>query len=219
VRQHGRVSALALLVGLYNSHALRDDGGIHWRMMRENYERRQIGQQGQFTVYSFKRGQLQAWRTAPFLKPYMTGVSENKQDTGWAKIWEDEALLRRLGLIEYVPHLIESDHAEAEIMMPVGGQHPETGFYCYLAAERLALEMLNNTGLTIADEEIRAGARIVPCPAHVSGASVVGIARLRYRPKTKATAAWAARQADYQLIADRMDEARISLEKCRKAVA
>jgi hypothetical protein len=55
-------------------------------------------------------------------------------------------------------------------------------------------------------EKQRADARglhLVPVPAHIADVQMVGIARLRYRARTSATAAWLARMAEWDAMAAR----------------
>jgi hypothetical protein len=47
---------------------------------------------------------------------------------------------------------------------------------------------------------------LAPVQAHITEVQMVDIARLRYRPRTGATAAWFARMAEWNEMADRYDE-------------
>ena len=47
---------------------------------------------------------------------------------------------------------------------------------------------------------------LVPVRCHIEGAAVVGVARLRYRPRTSRTAAFIAREAQWRNVIARMDE-------------
>jgi len=51
--------------------------------------------------------------------------------------------------------------------------------------------------LTIGQQHGAVDKWLVPVQAHMERVQLVGIARLRYRPKTKATAAWWAKQAQW----------------------
>jgi hypothetical protein len=93
-----------------------------------------------------------------------------------------------LGVVEWVPHLVESDEPDAEIIHSVHTNASDTLEFCLGdAAEEAGLAMLN--------DELRAysvsnGLLIVPVLRHFVNVQMVGIARLRYRPHTKLTAAW-----------------------------
>ena len=64
LRRSGDVWTLRLLVDLYASQNLRDDGGISPLVLRSNYDRKRIGEQGIFTVWAFRpRDETFTWTT------------------------------------------------------------------------------------------------------------------------------------------------------------
>ena len=101
-------------------------------------------------------------------------------------------LLAEIGLIEWVAHLVESDDVESEIIHPLsvaGGNRQ-----CAEDAIGEAAHAAGAAGLTEAQRAwaVTEALTLVPVPHHLGRVQVVGIARLRYRPKTKLTAAWRA---------------------------
>jgi hypothetical protein len=96
--------------------------------------------------------------------------------------------LTRLGLLEWVPHLLEGAGPEAEIIHPLGDGGTE-GLEDQLgaAAEEAAALMLTEGQHARAMKD---DLRLAPVPRHVAEVQLVGIARLRYRPRTRMTAAW-----------------------------
>jgi hypothetical protein len=93
-----------------------------------------------------------------------------------------------LGLIQWVPHLFESDEPDAEIIHAVGITGSDSlEDRIGLAAEEAGLAMLNDQQRQYVDSH---GPQLVPVLRHFANVQMIGIARLRYRPHTKLTAAW-----------------------------
>ena len=55
LRSAGDIWTLRLVVDLYHSQNLRDDGGISPQFIRQNYERKLVGERGIFNVWAFKQ--------------------------------------------------------------------------------------------------------------------------------------------------------------------
>ena len=53
VRQTQDPMTLRLLVDLYHSHNLREDGGLARQLLRQEYERYDVGQQGHLAIWGF----------------------------------------------------------------------------------------------------------------------------------------------------------------------
>ena len=84
--------------------------------------------------------------------------------------------------------LFESDAIDAEVVHPMGLQdgnriEDRIGTTAYQAA----LKMLTPGQIEWAADE---GIEMVPIPQHIDKVQMFSVARLRYRPKTKLTAAW-----------------------------
>jgi hypothetical protein len=97
LRQAQYPAALRLFVDLYHSHGLADDGGVHWRCIRQGYTRHKVGERGSFVVWGFQASTLETWATTAFVAPHLTGRtqevvaadgSKRKQDTGLKSFWE-----------------------------------------------------------------------------------------------------------------------------------
>ena len=71
------------------------------------------------------------------------------------------------------------------------------------AAHRAGLAMVTRGQYEWACGELGGSPWLVPVRRHITGATMVGIARLRYRPRTAATAAWFARAEDWRRMIDR----------------
>jgi hypothetical protein len=83
VRQTQDPMTLRLLIDLYHAQDLREDGGISRGMLRQLYERHEVGHQGQLTVWGFCPGHLQLWWKGPFAPHH---DKENKGKDLWRRV-------------------------------------------------------------------------------------------------------------------------------------
>jgi hypothetical protein len=113
---------------------------------------------------------------------------------GGPAFWAAWQIIKDLGLIELIGHVIEADTAEGEPIHPYAlGSGEEIERRLAEAAQKAAESMLTNEERSRARDQ---GLVLVPVQRHLSAVQMVGIARLRYRPRTKATAAWFAERQD-----------------------
>jgi hypothetical protein len=210
VRQTGCAWTLRLLVDLYGAQGLDEDGGIHFRAIRQDYARHRIGEQGPYVVWGFSPGTTKAWPTTPFAAPHLpaAGESEETRSAAWKEFWVRWHRLRDLGLVELVAHVVHADMDEGEILHPVA--LPGTGLEVEQelgeAARRAGAAMVTRKQLDFA---VANGVKIlVPVPRHIAEVQTVGIARLRYRPRTRRTLAfighgerWRRKIADFEGLA------------------
>jgi hypothetical protein len=200
VRQSHNVAALRLFVDLYHSHGLAADGGIHWRRMRRSVTRHRLGQRGPFTVWGFQEDSLCVWPDAPFVNPYLGEQMEVGEG-----FWTAIHTLYGLGVLEFVGHVIEADSSEAEIIHPyaVGDGEPDEQRLA-VAAHSAAQAMLTEGQI---DWAVENSLRLVPIATHhLPNVQMVGIPRLRYRPRTEATAAWFIKQKEWAKFIERYQE-------------
>jgi hypothetical protein len=205
LRQAQNPAALRLFVDLYHSHGLAEDGGIHWRKIRQNYTRHKVGERGPLVVWGFQAGTSQAWGNAAFVASHLTGQfeaieqadgSKTRRDTGWKTFWEAWNLVVGLGLVELVGHIIEADNDIAEIIHPYAIGNGEADERTLAICAQTAAETLLTAG-QIEWAQAR-DLHLLPVSTHqLPNVQLVGIARLRYRPHTKATAAWFAKKQEW----------------------
>ncbi|WP_267359802.1 MULTISPECIES: hypothetical protein [unclassified Methylobacterium] len=216
IRQTQDRLALRLFVDLYHSQSLASNGGLHWLMIREEYEKIPVGQQGIYEVFGFRSTGVMMWDTAPFVRPHLTGEHETikeadgttaERDTGSTKVWASLRKLLQLGVVQFVPHLIDADTAEGEVIHPCPVSNGVPGERAITAAAqdaafRLLTEGQERTALS------KGYAPIIPLPRHLDNALMVGLLRLTHRAHTSATAKWmkgaedwAQKVADYNRIA------------------
>jgi hypothetical protein len=194
LRQTQDVMALRLFIDLYHGQNLREDGGISRQHVYELFDRHLVGQQGQFTVWGFTKPNTQTVAWSNLTEPHYRDKKDLTKEE--IKVGKNPGIdffrrmdhLTRLGLVEWMPHLLESDEPDAEIIHPMGrgdggGIEDRIGD----AAHRAGVKMLTPRQAEWADSE---GLHTVPVPHHIDKVQMFSVARLRYRPKTKLTAAW-----------------------------
>jgi hypothetical protein len=189
LRSYGDAWALRLFVDLYHAQNLRDDGGISPQVIREGFDRKKISEHGIFNVWGYKQGGLTLWpNSPPFVAHKRRPKSQSNED---APEWQSVKILQEMGLMRFVPHLLENDSPQAEIIHPLGigrnGEElieTEIGVVARAAAERMCAEWVMQHA---EDDGFDA---FCPIPRSLPNVQLVGIARLRYRPRTGMTAAW-----------------------------
>jgi hypothetical protein len=214
VRQTQDPMCLRLLVELYAAQNLREDGGISTSVTYQSYERERIGQRGEYVVWSFTNGG--SWVTwGPVTLPHHRhedDLTEEERAEGknpGVDFFCRFGLLVSLGLVQWVPYLFEGP--EGEPIHPVWKESdvPEERQLAE-ACERTALNCLTEAQTEYLDDY--PGDILAAVSAHVEQVTVIGVARLRYRPWTAMTAAWRARTLAQQQYTERYDAvtARIS---------
>jgi hypothetical protein len=220
IRQTQNALMVRLLIDLYHAQNLADDGGINWRPragIRRSYERLRVAESREHVVWGFKRGTLGTWNGSPLFDRFLP-KAVNEGDDPNALVWAAWHGLEKLGLVEFVAHLVESDTAEGELICPLAHSNGEE-------IERTLMQRAFTASQALATEgqmawAMEKGATIFsPALAHMTEVQCVGIARLRYRPKTRATAAWAARHSDWKALVERFDEVASQAEARRVATS
>jgi hypothetical protein len=188
LRSAGCVWTLRLFVDLYSAQNLRDDGGISPRLIKQEYDRLRIGEQGAYAVWGFKPGQSTHWWTGPF-EAHRNRTMAKPEDG--SPTWQSLHLLQSMGLLSFVPHIFENDTESAEPIHAYGigitGEVPlerEIGD----AADQAARAM----GLPSKLEEAEENGFEYFCPILKTKptAQMIGVARLTYRPRTRRTQDW-----------------------------
>jgi hypothetical protein len=191
IRQAQDVMMLRLLVDLYHAQNLRDDGGIGRGIIWQSYERFEAGRQAQFTVWGFRYKTGWVTWTGPVLCHRRETLTEQEIASGKnaaVDYFRRERRLVDLGLIEWVPTLVEGEDLEGEIIHPYGmTKSVSLEDRLGLAAYNAARSMLTDRQREWASEQ---NLWLAPVPRHMANVQMIGIARLRYRPKTRKTAAW-----------------------------
>ena len=191
VRQTGDPFILRLLVDLYYGQNLRDDGGIARNILRKTYTREKVGERGVFTVWGFREGiPYMHWGelTNPHKREKFTPEEQAAGVNNAVDFFPRLDTLVDLGLVQWVPHLVESEAPDSEVIHPYGrGPTTEMESKLGLAAHAAASALIEFGDRVYADME---SLLLAPLPKHYTRAAMVGVARLRYRPHTSNTAVW-----------------------------
>lgn len=184
LRQAQNREHLQAFIELYGVQDLAGDGGLPRSLVRAPFKRTRICEAGQFTVWGFVRDPSRTcWNTGPLERFH--GRKEGKESASWAFL----TALEDMGMLERVDYLAESDDPEAELI------HALTGDGDALAARDAAL----NAAESLPEEFQYATEKhdyVIPVHRHMQRATVVGVSRLVYRPHTKLTGAWYARNSE-----------------------
>lgn len=182
--------ALRLFIDLYYFHDLAANCGVEWRSgsgIRRIHAREEVGQHGAYKVWAFTASDMQTFHTAPF---YIEGEFWN--------IWD---LLRDMGLVEFITHLVSSDTEMGEVLCPLpwraaAGEN----------AERAISIAADAAGKRMAPFYDNPNAMLVPVLKTKPNVQLIGIARMKYRPHTARTAEWLSQSDEWQKIATSFQE-------------
>lgn len=186
IRRAQRPAALRLLILLYDLHLLESEGGITWRAMeglRKEFAKSEIFANGRWRVLHFEERGLSAWPN------FATATGYDPRGQGWGTksgLWDDLQLLQTLGLLHFVPYLVEGDDGEIVHAVDMASGE-EVEFRTAFAAGRFARSLLPEALANSVGSDI-----VIATPGHHEHVAVIGIARLLYRPQTEATSRWLA---------------------------
>lgn len=223
IRSLQDIRTLQLFVALYGCHELAENGGVHWRTIRQKYERKRITERGIWNIWGFNAKDVEVFLDKKIYKIFQPSKinyfgTRRKTEGGSTNIsklhfWASWNQLKRAGLVQIVPHLVEADNSEASVLFPCPGRHDdgeelekELGERAERAADRLLGDSL---GLRMEDYDF-----VLPVPEGYPKVEMVGIIRLRYRPHTRMTAAWAAKGEDLRNWIDQFD--RVGLDEGKR---
>lgn len=209
VRQTHSLLTLRLLVNIYGAQVLDENGGIHFRRIREEYKRHKVGERGSLVAWGFAPSVERAWPDASFIAgQFPTSFPPEPADAAhkaaMAEFWACWSRLKNLGLVEYVGHLVTADSADGEAMHPIA--LPGTG----RPVERALGEAANRAALALVTEgqdewaEQQGVVMMAPVQRHIENVQMVGVARLLYRPRTARTLAFIAREDEWTEALDQL---------------
>jgi len=188
VREMQNVRLLQLLVAMYDVTDLPNEGGIARTEIFAYFDRVKVGERGAVTVWGFEASSLRiAFHPGSSLAK-LYGLAGDEDDPALTEFFEAVRSLQRVGLFTFIPHAFESDDPDAEILHAISddsGEPWETelaaaaheaGYSCLWPDKQRWVEQTD--------------IRLLPVRSHIKNLTIMGIARLRYRPRTRMTAAW-----------------------------
>jgi hypothetical protein len=190
VRQTSDVLCLRLLIDFYYINSPVEDGGIPRECVYEKYEKIEISETGNMIVYGFKNIEWSCYTGHPVVKPHMMWNEDDEAQEFWDRLH----ILIDLGLINFFPFLVESKEKDSEFIHPIIDPYTNNSEISDKAYD-LSVEMLGECY----QYETEKYDCVIPVVRHRKNNTVMGIGFLRYRPKTKLTAAgYATIQERYQ---------------------
>jgi hypothetical protein len=211
LRQMQDVRRLQLFVALYDANRLTMDGGVSREFLYETHEVSKVSERGERTIWGFQEASERTATAAPLPSPFLTGKRDEKgKDHGWPEFWKALRVFQDCGLLTFIPHVFDSAGPDAEVVHA----YPLDDAGCE-PWERAVAEAAHAAGVMCipasqAEWASQQGRHLLPLPSHLDSVTVIGIARLRYRPKTRMTAAWFAiskerceeKERDYRELAE-----------------
>jgi DNA-binding Lrp family transcriptional regulator len=192
IRQTQDNMCLRLFVDLYAEQNLIEDGGVSRNVTFDHYEKLDLGRCSQYNVYGFRSdNQVMTWGTETTKVHRRESLTDEEKEQGKNKgidFFKRFGALKDAGIVSMVPHLFDSDTDEAEIIHSLGDD-TEMEQKITQAANCAARNMITDSQLNRA-HEMGFCEYLVPIPRHAINAQLIGIARLRYKPKTSMTKAW-----------------------------
>ncbi len=198
LRQMQDVRRLQLFVSLYDTSDLPNDGGISRSFLFERYTLTKVSNRGDSTIWGFANAKTRfSTGLNPLVKPFLPSkIREDGSDSSLLDLSAALNSLEGIGLLAFIPHVFESDKPEAEMLHA----YPLTDGACEPWERRVAIAA-NAAGISCLTADRRQWAiqqayHLMPVPSHITNLAVIGIARLRYRPRTRMTAAWFAKSKE-----------------------
>lgn len=184
LRERDELELLQKFIELYSIHDLTADGGLPRSLVRVSFERTTIAPHKPFVIYGFKQKEITA-SSVGLLRDYGNAVDEEDNRGAWVilkPLWD-------MGLIERVNYMVESSDHESEFLYQLNEETTE--------AMSFFAGMLNATGGDGFARKIENFWPLVGLAIKdLKKATLVGIFRLRYRPKTAKTTVWYASERE-----------------------
>jgi len=196
------IDTLRLFIDLYFHQNLDEEGGIDRRILSKEYTKEFLAERGEFLVHSFEEGEISTritWKqySSENWKDNWKEVDVGNDETELvedeiAPFWERLYILSSLGLFQWVPFLFEDNTDESEPIHPCFYKGDKTEKELAIACQEAAKSILKDAKLDGCNAEdcLLGHELLVPVPKHMAKVHMVGIARLRYRPKTSKTSKW-----------------------------
>lgn len=204
VRQTQNVGALRLYIDLYGSQDLPEHGGVPRNIIWQTLERTRLSTCGNYVVWGWSAEKSWVRWSSPTTLVHQRKLTLEEQAakvSPGTDFFQRLDLLLTMGLVQWVPHVYESDAPDAEPVLALrwgSGDSMEERLAraAYDASHRLlepnagAATRADHSDITL----------LVPLPLQLEKVHLVGVLRLRHRPKDQRSSAW---WANYSTNAER----------------
>lgn len=192
IRQTKDVMVLVMFFDFYDAQNLVDDCGIPRDILEDVYERVLVGEYAQYKLYGFNSKHKSINRCSLTNRHIDKNPLPETRDT--QPFWDRLEMLQRMGLIEMVPHLYDSDDSLGEPVHPIDYKIKSLGHYC----TRAALEKIYDSEDDSRIDDNCNYHLLIPVPMNQPSAAVVGMYQLKYKAKTMLTGKWFAESSKAQ---------------------
>jgi len=185
LRRHRDPLLIQMLLDFYDMVDLRDHGGVPKSIVWKVHDREEIDKIGYMSIWAFERHSDGATVSRNDLSQKHIDFWNN--DDG-DKFWNRLQILEREGLVYWMPHLIEADDPDAEIMHPLqSGKGKNIEIELNRAAREAAEYLVENDGgdATTLRQGSGRSRYIVPVEKSFTDVQLVSVLRLRYQVGTE----------------------------------
>jgi len=177
LRETDRLDLLQVFILLYGLQDLDNDGGIPRKFARSRYTRTKVCDVGHMTLYGFKPDATTATACGIFERYH-----KQKDEDGNQGAWIALTPLSNMGLIEHRVYMAESDDDESELIYPFNEATK--------SAVASLLYSLEGNGAYGFVQKATDYDDVGLAPQHIKKATMIGLYRMKYRPKTGKTGRW-----------------------------
>lgn len=177
LRETDRLDLLQVFILLYGLQDLDNDGGIPRKFARKHYARTKICDVGHMTLYGFNHDATTANACGVFERYH-----KQKDEDGNQGAWIALTPLSSMGLIESTKYMAESDDDESELIYPINEATTSAAF--------AVVDSLEENGAHGYAQKAMEHEYLGLAPQHIKKATMIGLYRMKYRPKTGKTGRW-----------------------------
>lgn len=182
LRERGDTLLFRKFIQLYSAQDLTADGGLPRTLARSVYSREKICPVGAFIVYGFKHETTSC--NASGVLAECNGLEDDEGNRGG---WIVLNPLRTMGLIEEVRYMTESEDYESELLYPMNAETEEATYGL--------IPFFDSSGGAGFARKIEIYHPLVGIALRdLNAPTLIGVFRLRYRPKTAKTTVWYANE-------------------------
>lgn len=187
LREHRDKRLLLLALQVYQLTNMAEYCGIPWDCIRGTYNRLEVYRSGLHTIWGFQAINITV-RPSKFGQAYGTDL----KTADMAEFWNGFHTLERVGIIEVVPYILESESLSAMPLMPyaIGRYGDDIERDIATAANDAGERIVPDYILEDLETDPDRALHLCPVPSHIEDVQMVGIIRPRYRAKNQRTAAW-----------------------------
>lgn len=188
------------VVDLYFEQQMAEFAGIPRNVLRVTYGRHKLGTFGLVTVWGFSTAVSDTYtvRSARPIENLVgtdpAGETDEERRKRLELLWDSLKRLESIGILEWVPHLFESDDFGSESIHPIAwGDGDAIEDQLGQLSREAALAMAERHGCEWLAADKFSHLRLVAMPSEMTDIQLISVARMRYRANTRPNEAWSGR--------------------------